>query len=119
MCFTQDGCVMRNPGCCCFGPVRLMWLLWCCGVSNVHFLREDEWCIVVLPVVVSTIVFVLVASLRTVRLRKISPSQRSFFLATTFTKLSTGTVFFHKFCITFKLIKFQSFVLSSSEIKPI
>ena len=27
MCFTQDECVIRNPGCCIFGRVCLVWLL--------------------------------------------------------------------------------------------
>ena len=35
MCFTQDECVMRNPGYCFFGRVCLLWLLWCCGGSTV------------------------------------------------------------------------------------
>ena len=49
MCYTQFECVVRNPGCFCFGRVCLVWLLWCCGGSTVDKLREDESRIVVLP----------------------------------------------------------------------
>ena len=48
MCYTQYECVVRNPGCFCFGRVCLVWLLWCCGGSTVDKLREDESRIVVL-----------------------------------------------------------------------
>ena len=41
----------------------LLWLLWCCGGSTANELKEGEWRIVVLLVVVFRVIFVLVVSL--------------------------------------------------------